>query len=166
MSTWSCRAHLNSLAYSSQVACTDLTEQQRTYCFLDQAYVPCIWEQIDPRETNRLHRCAGRSSRPTMHFDKKKLDWQHRVIHRNFIQLINSKDVPLLPHSVTYWLGFGQKLAFARATVILCSLVIWFSRKFRSWMVLFKSLLDQFVSRFDRANKLSIFQFDSLTFQQ
>ena len=52
-------------------------------------------------------------------------------------------------------------MAFARATVILCSLVIWFSRKSLSWMVLFASLLDQFVSSFDRANGLWIFQFDA-----
>ena len=32
--------------------------------------------------------------------------------------------------------------------------------------LLFGSLLDQFVSSFDRANGLSIFQFDLLTFQQ
>ena len=61
---------------------------------------------------------------------------------------------------------FGKKNAFARATVILSSLVIWFSRKSWSWMVLFGSLLNQFVGRFDRANGLSIFQFDALTFLQ
>ena len=33
-------------------------------------------------------------------------------------------------------------------------------------MVLFGSLLDQFVSSFGRANGLSILQFNSLTFQQ
>ena len=33
-------------------------------------------------------------------------------------------------------------------------------------MVLLGSLLDQLVSSFDRANELSILQFDSLTFQQ
>ena len=53
-----------------------------------------------------------------------------------------------------------KKMAFARATVILGFLTIWFSRKYQSWMVLFGSLLDQFVSRFDRANELSILQFD------
>ena len=57
---------------SSQGACTDSTEQQRTYHFLDQAYMLCIREQIDPSETNRLHCCVARSSRPTMHFHKKK----------------------------------------------------------------------------------------------
>ena len=55
-----------------------------------------------------------------------------------------------------------RKMAFARATVILSSLVIWFSRKSQSWMVLFRSLLDQFVLSFDRADGLSIFQFDAV----
>ena len=48
-------------------------------------------------------------------------------------------------------------MAFARATVIMCSLVIWFSRKSRSWMLLFGSLLDHFVSSFDRPNGLWYF---------
>ena len=57
-------------------------------------------------------------------------------------------------------------MAFASATVILSSLVIWLSRKSRNWMVLFGSSLD--VSSFDRCNGHSIFQFHavSLTFQQ
>ena len=59
--------------------------------------------------------------------------------------------------------GSGQKMAFARATV-LCFLVIWFSTQSRSLMVLFGSLLDQFVSSFDRANRLSMFQFDAVRF--
>ena len=59
---------------------------------------------------------------------------------------------------------FWSKKAFACAKVILCSLVTWFSRKFRNWMVLFWSLLDQFVSSFDRANGLSIFQFDAVRY--
>ena len=63
-----------------------------------------------------------------------------------------------------YFVLWSKKMAFARAMVILCPFVIWFSRKFLSWMVLFWSLLDQFVRRFDRANGLSIFQFDAVQF--
>ena len=55
-------------------------------------------------------------------------------------------------------------MAFASGTVILCPLAIWFSRKFWSWMVFFGSLFDQFVSSFDRADRLSISQFDAVRF--
>jgi hypothetical protein len=55
----------------------------------------------------------------------------------------------------------GQINGFARATDIPISFVIWFSWQFRSWMVLFGSLLDQFVSSFARANVLSKFEFDA-----
>jgi hypothetical protein len=55
----------------------------------------------------------------------------------------------------------GQINGFARATEIPISFVIWFSWKFRSWMVLFGSLLDQFVSSLARANVLSIFKIDA-----
>ena len=55
----------------------------------------------------------------------------------------------------------GQINGFARAIEIPISFVIWFSLKFRSWMILFGSLLDQFVSSFGRANVLSIFEFDA-----
>ena len=59
--------------------------------------------------------------------------------------------------------GPPVEMAFARrrATVILCFLVIWFSMKSRSWMILFGSLLDQFVGS---ANWLSIFQYDAVQF--
>ena len=60
-------------------------------------------------------------------------------------------------------------MAFALATVSLCSLVIWFSSKSLTWKVLFGLLLDQFVSSFDRAHGFqysNLMQFDSLTFQQ
>ena len=50
---------------------------------------------------------------------------------------------------------FGQNTFFLLMRV---------SRKSRSWMVLFWSLLDQFISSFDFANGLSIFQFDALWF--
>ena len=53
----------NSVGDSSQGACMDSTEQQRVCHFLDQAYMPCIREQIDPSETNRLCHCVARSSR-------------------------------------------------------------------------------------------------------
>ena len=49
-------------------------------------------------------------------------------------------------------------MAFVRATVILCFLVIYFSRKSRSWTVSFGSLLDQFVGILI---VFSIFQFDA-----
>ena len=47
---------------------------------------------------------------------------------------------------------------------ILGSLVIWFSWKSRSWMVLFYSLLDQCVGDLDRANRFSTFRFDEVRF--
>ena len=72
--------------------------------------------------------------------------------------------VSLIIPSYSQLFRFGKKMAFARAMAILCSLVIWFSRKLRGWMVLFRSLLDQFVSNLDRANRLSIFQFDAVWF--
>jgi hypothetical protein len=56
--------------------------------------------------------------------------------------------------------GNGQINGFTRATEIRISFVVWFSWKFRSWMVLFGSLLDPFVSSFSRATMLSIFEFD------
>ena len=61
-----------------------------------------------------------------------------------------------------------KKMAFACATVILFSLVIWFSGMSQSWMVLFGSLLDQFVREivlmgFRYSN---LMEFDSLSFQQ
>ena len=55
----------------------------------------------------------------------------------------------------------GQINGFARATEFPISFMIWFSWKFRSWMVLFGSLLDQFVCSFARANVLSKFEFDA-----
>jgi hypothetical protein len=58
-------------------------------------------------------------------------------------------------------MGNGQINGFARATEIPISFVIWFSWKFRSWMVLFGSLLDQFVSSSARADVLSKFEFDA-----
>ena len=57
----------------------------------------------------------------------------------------------------------GFRLCYA-ATVILGSLAIWSSTKSRSWMVLFGLLLAQFVSSFDRANGLSMLQFDAVRF--
>ncbi len=55
----------------------------------------------------------------------------------------------------------GQINGFARATEIPISFVFCFSWKFRSWMVLFGSLIDEFVSSLARANVLSIFEFDA-----
>ncbi len=57
--------------------------------------------------------------------------------------------------------GNGQIKGFARATKLPICFVIWFSWKFRDWMVLFGSLLDQFVNRFARANVLSKFELDA-----
>ncbi len=55
----------------------------------------------------------------------------------------------------------GQINGFARATEISISFVIWFSWKFRSWMVLFGSLLNRFVRSFARAYVLSKLEFDA-----
>ena len=52
----------------------------------------------------------------------------------------------------------------ARATEILGFFMIWFPKRFRSWMVLFGSWLERFVSSIIRVNVLPIFEFDAVGF--
>ena len=57
-----------------------------------------------------------------------------------------------------------SKIFFARARLcekILGSFMIWFSKKFRNWMVLFGSLLDQFESVLMCFQLINLTQFDS-----
>ena len=58
----------------------------------------------------------------------------------------------------------AANLSFACATEILGFLAICFSWKSWSWIVLFNSLLDQFVGSFDCADGLSTFRFDAVWF--
>ncbi len=74
--------------------------------------------------------------------------------------------IGLLDRPITHlrravWIVYDQINGFARATEIPISFVIWFSWKFRIWMVLYGSLLDQFVSSLARANVLSKFELDA-----
>ena len=96
------------------------------------------------------------------------------VVNNTLIDLINWLGKPQVYESnqrnimFSHWSFFLKEASDKINCVFMCSLVIWFSRKFWSWMVLFELLLDQivtqFVSSFDRVNGLSIFQFDAVLF--
>ncbi len=76
------------------------------------------------------------------------------------IYIFQTKSTVLKKITCTYK-GNGQINGYSSATEILISFVIWFSWRFRSWMVLCNLVLDQFGSSFARYNVLSIFEFDA-----